>query len=228
MSITLALDVYGTLVDTAGIGEALRSYTEEKTAAFAQRWREQQLEYTFRRALMRCYVDFPTCTRQALDHTCERFDITLPPAFKDQLMALYRQLPAFADAVQGLEILSPLALKLFAFSNGRAADVDELLRKAGIRQHIADVISLEEVPTYKPDPAAYAHFHRRAKTEGGETWLISSNPFDIIGATASGMRSIWIKRSPAAQFDPWEIQPTLICRDMNEVAQYFLTLCNTH
>lgn len=221
MAVTLALDVYGTLIDTAGISDALRPRTGAQTAAFAQYWREQQLEYTFRRALMRCYRDFEVCTRQALDYTCARFGIELDAAFKDGLMALYRCLPAFPDAVSGLAALHDLPVRLYAFSNGRAEDIASLLGHAGIAGHFADIISLAEVPTYKPDPAAYAHFHRRANTAGGETWLISSNPFDVIGATACGLRSVWIRRSAAAIFDPWEIQPTLTCASMDEVAAHF-------
>jgi 2-haloacid dehalogenase len=50
---------------------------------------------------------------------------------------------------------------------------------------------------------------RRADAVGADAWLISSNPFDVIGAISAGMRAAWLKRSPDALFDPWGIEPTL-------------------
>jgi 2-haloacid dehalogenase len=41
-------------------------------------------------------------------------------------------------------------------------------------------------------------------------WLVSSNPFDVIGAVSGGMCAAWVKRSDEALFDPWEIEPTAI------------------
>jgi 2-haloacid dehalogenase len=49
--------------------------------------------------------------------------------------------------------------------------------------------------------------------------LISGNPFDVIGAISAGMRGAWVKRSPQAVFDPWEIQPTLTVGSIVELCQ---------
>jgi 2-haloacid dehalogenase len=40
----------------------------EQASAFLCRWREKQLEYSFRRGLMRRYENFAVCTRQVLDN----------------------------------------------------------------------------------------------------------------------------------------------------------------
>ena len=62
MATTLAFDVYGTLIDPLGVATTLRSLIGDRAQAFAQAWREKQLEYLFRRALMQAYRDFPACT----------------------------------------------------------------------------------------------------------------------------------------------------------------------
>jgi 2-haloacid dehalogenase len=221
MAITLGFDVYGTLIDTAGITTALRPLAGERAPEFARQWREKQLEYSFRRALMRKYVDFAVCTAQALEYTSRVFRIALAPADSDRLLSLYKVLPAFADVVPGLAALKPLPVRLFAFSNGRPDDIESLLRNAGIRNDFEGVASLFDARTFKPDPAAYAYFHTAANTRGGETWLVSSNPFDVIGAISAGMKAAWVRRSPEAVFDPWEIQPTAIVASISELAELF-------
>jgi 2-haloacid dehalogenase len=217
MPLTLAFDVYGTLIDTAGVVATLRRRLGERAPAFSQLWRDKQLEYSFRRGLMQNYADFAVCTRQALDYTAARFDCELSDAECDDLMAAYAGLPAFADVPSGLAGLGASEARLFAFSNGSAAAVGTLLEQAGIRGFFEDVISVEAQRSFKPSPAVYAHFLRCARAHGSETWLVSSNPFDVIGAVFAGWRAAWVKRSPDALFDPWELEPTAIIADLGEL-----------
>ena len=209
MAITLAFDVYGTLIDTAGVTDALEEYIGNKASAFSGLWREKQLEYSFRRGLMQNYRDFGVCTRDALDYTCRVFRAEIGQAGKEKLMEQYKTLPPFPDVESGLAGLKSSGFRMFAFSNGRAEDVSGLLRNAGMDDYFEDVISVDEIKSFKPNPAVYCHFLRRSGSAGSEAWLISSNPFDVIGAISSGMRAAWIRRSAEAVFDPWEIEPTI-------------------
>jgi 2-haloacid dehalogenase len=220
MTAFLAFDVYGTLIDTRGVTVALRPLVGNRTSEFVSYWREKQLEYSFRRALMQTYVDFSVCTAQALEFTCRFFHITLGASDRDELLAMYRTLPAYSDVEAGLKALKGLPVRLFAFSNGHPADLESLLQSAGIRHHFEDVISLFEVRTFKPNPAAYAYFHRAAGTGGAETWLISSNSFDVIGAIAAGMKAAWVRRSAEMIFDPWEFEPTVTVSMLGEIARF--------
>ncbi len=70
MTMTLAFDVYGTLIDTHGMVSELREFAGERAGEFSRIWREKQLEYSFRRGLMQNYETFAVCTRHALDYTC--------------------------------------------------------------------------------------------------------------------------------------------------------------
>ena len=67
MNTTLAFDVYGTLVDPSGMAKYLTDDLGPKAAGFVNFWREKQLEYSFRRGLMRIYADFSICTSDALN-----------------------------------------------------------------------------------------------------------------------------------------------------------------
>jgi 2-haloacid dehalogenase len=66
---TIAFDVYGTLIDTAGVFTLLEKLINTQATLFINTWRAKQLEYSFRRGLMKNYVDFITCTRQSLEYT---------------------------------------------------------------------------------------------------------------------------------------------------------------
>lgn len=206
---TLAFDVYGTLIDTSGVFNRLQPLVGAKAEDFTDLWRSKQLEYSFRRGLMQNYADFSVCTRQALEFCCRALQVEIVAEDKETLLQSYRSLPAFADAQAGLAKLQGTGLRLFAFSNGPAGDVSNLLQHAGIDRFFAGVVSCDEIKSFKPNPAVYAHFLRRADCAGSEAWMISSNPFDVIGARSAGMGAVWVRRSQQAVFDPWEIEPTL-------------------
>ena len=229
MPVTLAFDVYGTLIDTHGVVEQLRSTLGESAPAFSRAWRDKQLEYAFRRGLMQLYEDFSICTRDALDYTCRLYGNPLSDPQKRGLLDLYRVLPAFDDVREGLGLLSGAGHRLFAFSNGSADAVKALLAGADIESYFLDVVSVENLRSFKPNPAVYSHFLRRSGSTACDAWLISSNPFDVIGAIAAGMRGAWLQRTQEQLFDPWGIEPTIKVSSLRELEnQLARFLTNQH
>lgn len=217
MSSVLAFDVYGTLINTHGLVGPLETLGGDSARQFSQTWRDKQLEYAFRKGLMQNYQSFAVCTRQALDYTCAFYGAEVSEAEKQELLQSYGSLPAFEDVAQGLSNLSAAGHRLFAFSNGSADAVEGLLQHAGIRRYFEAVVSCDDLKSFKPNPAVYAHFLRQAKSPASKAWLVSSNPFDVIGSISAGMRAAWVKRSPEAVFDPWDIQPTVVVGNLQEL-----------
>ncbi|WP_394497284.1 haloacid dehalogenase type II [Shewanella sp. ENK2] len=211
---TLAFDVYGTLINTHGVLTQLQSMVGDKAMDFSNRWREKQLEYSFRRGLMQNYVPFTECTRQALEYTCQYYQINLSAEQKHRLMACYKTLPAFDDVKPALSALKEQGYRLFAFSNGTKDAVETLLKTADIDVFFEGVVSADEIKTFKPNPEIYGYFLTQSHSSASHTWLISSNPFDVTGAIAAGLKAAWVKRTEGAVFDPWEIQPTVIVADL--------------
>ncbi len=213
----LAFDVYGTLVDTGGVVDRLTDVVGDRAPAFSDAWRQHQLGYSWRRALMRDYVDFGTCTAQALDHTAATFGTALSDEDRDDLLATYRRLPAFPDVAPALDRLASTGRRVVAFTNGPVAAADELLAGAGVRDHLADVVSTEEIRSFKPDPAVYHHLLERVATVADRVVLVSSNSFDVLGAKHAGLQAAWVRRSVTAVLDPWGVEPDLTVTDLGEL-----------
>jgi 2-haloacid dehalogenase len=215
----IAFDIYGTLINPHGVVDELTRHLGERAPAFSNLWRDKQLEYSFRRGLMGRYETFPVCTRQALEYTDRVLQTGLDETVKDGLMQIYRELPAFADVPSSLQLLADQGLRLFGFSNGTADAVNALLQHAQIDGYFAGVVSVDAMQTFKPDPRVYLHFAEAAATDLDNCWLVSSNPFDVIGAVAAGMKAVWLQRSADAVFDPWGIEPTAIISRLDQLPQ---------
>ena len=214
----IAFDVYGTLVDPLQMGERLRPVAGELADPLAKLWREKQLEYTFRRALMRRYENFDVCTRQALDHAASLLGVALSGEDREHLIEVYGSLSPFADVAPGLEGMRGPGRALVAFSNGVEATVRSLLERAGILPLLDGIVSVDDLSSFKPDPEVYRYLCRRLDRQPPEVMLVSSNPFDVIGAKSAGLRTAWVKRQPDIPFDPWGIEPDLVVTDLQDLA----------
>ncbi|NKQ10822.1 haloacid dehalogenase type II [Pseudomonas sp. SST3] len=216
----LAFDVYGTLIDTQAVLGKLTKLFGEPAPAISRLWRQKQLEYSFRRGLMRDYRDFSVCTRDALVYACREHGHTLDQTTIEQLMLAYSELDAFPDVQASLQQLSGSGFALYAFSNGSQDAVDRLLQQAGIADAFTAVVSVEAVRSFKPAPEVYAHLSKVCEEPAERICLVSGNPFDVLGAAHAGMKTAWLRRDPSVQFDPWGIEPDVTLESLNGLASH--------
>ncbi len=215
----IGFDIYGTLVDPLEMNEHLRPLVGEDLAdRMSELWRDKQIEYTFRRALMHRYEDFGVCTKKALVYATRVLGVELSEVEQDRLIEEYQNLRPFPDVIPGIEALKERGHTLVAFSNGAEATARTLLERAGVLPHLEGVISVDDLKTFKPNPQVYLYLAGRLRRAPQETWLVSSNPFDVIGAKVAGLKAAWIQRTPSVQFDPWDIEPDLVAPDLEALA----------
>jgi FMN phosphatase YigB (HAD superfamily) len=86
MSVALGFDVYGTLVDPLRMDLRLRILFGDHADAMSALWRQTQLEYSFRRGLMRRYENFDASTRRALAFALRTFKAELSDSDEQQLI----------------------------------------------------------------------------------------------------------------------------------------------
>lgn len=222
MSQTIGFDVYGTLVDPADMGKHLEKVLGKKARAFGQLWHDKKVEYAFRRGLMQKYQDFGVCTLHALRYCMQQFSIELTEEAQQSLMSEFSNLEAFPDVAPGLIELKARGHHLVAFSNGPESAVRSLMGKSKVLPHLEKVISVDDIRTFKPSPLVYQYLMKRTKSSADNCWLISSNPWDVIGAKSTGLKAAWIQRDPAKIFDPWGIEPDLVVKDLIELSEHNL------
>jgi len=216
MKTTLAFDVYGTLVDPMGMSRLLEQDAGEQAAAVAALWREKQLEFSFRKGLMRVYEDFGVCTRQALRYAMAVHQLALTKAREDQLMAAYLSLPAFDDALPALQTLKG-QYPLFAFSNGSYPALEKVLGHNNLLDQFDGLVSVDDIKSFKPDPAVYTYARRATGAWDSPLCLVSSNAWDVIGARAAGLSAIWVKRDEDRVFEDWGLEPSAVIRSLSEL-----------
>jgi 2-haloacid dehalogenase len=213
----LAFDVYGTLLDPLRMEEHLRASFGDRAKEASELWRAKQLEYSFRRALMKKYRDFDDCTAGALRFVSLQLATPLTEEGQKNLLGKYRELPPYPDVVAAVGELAAQRYTIVACSNGTESAVRASLDHARLLVHFSKIVSADPLRTFKPDPAVYESLAASVRAPREKIWLISSNAFDVIGAKACGLRSIWVQRDPMRAFDPWEFEPDAVIHSLGEL-----------
>jgi 2-haloacid dehalogenase len=117
-------------------------------------------------------------------------------------MKAYDSLGTFPDVPPALNALAnDTSIDAYVFSNGTDAMVSSSVNQSPSLSSHASVfkglVTVEEVKAYKPDSKGYQHLAEIVgkKEDMGSIWLVSGNPFDVVGARAAGMQAAWIDRA---------------------------------
>ncbi len=200
----VVFDLYGTLLAIDSMRMHCAAAGVRDPGPFVAEWRRKQLEYAFLTTLANVYRDFDELTADALAFTCAQFDVALNAGVQRALTDAWRTMPAYGDVALVLQALAARDIPLAVLTNGTPSSANAALAHAGVRELLADVLSVDSVRAYKPDPRVYALATARFACAPGEIVFVSSNAWDAWGAVAFGFRVAWCNRggNPAETLSP--------------------------
>lgn len=236
-------DAYGTLFDVHSVIAAAEQMFPGHGDALSQLWRQKQVEYTQLRTLAdpagAHYRPFWDITLDALRFATKKLHLTLGRAAEKRLMDEYACLSAFPDAVPALRQLHdvPLASNASAgskpgsrpglaiLSNGNPQMLDIAVKSAGMTGLFDHVLSVDTVRAYKPSAAAYALGTQAFDAEPREIVFVSSNGWDVAGASWFGFTTFWLNRqnAPAEELG---VTPHGAGGGMNDLLVFLKTLAS--
>lgn len=186
-------DAYGTLFDVHSAAARCRNELGQKADPLSEAWRQKQLQYTWLRSLMEAHADFWQVTGEALDYAMAAVELD-DPAMRKRLMELYLELDAYPEVPAVLQRLKAAGLSTAVLSNGAPAMLDAAVRSAGLADRLDQVLSVEDVGIYKPDPRVYQLAVDRLGVKPAQICFMSSNAWDAFGASHFGFRVAWVNR----------------------------------
>ena len=205
-------DAYGTLFDVHAAIARHRDAAGPQADRFSEIWRTKQLEYAWMLSAAGHYVDFWTLTERALDYAFARVP-SVDRALRGTLLDAYFQLDAFPDARTALAALKMKGLRTAILSNGNPKMLDGAVAAAGIGRHLDATLSVESVRLYKPRAEVYAMVTEAFSLAPADVAFVSSNRWDVMGATAFGFRCVWVNRAGMPDEYP-EFAPVAVVRDL--------------
>jgi 2-haloacid dehalogenase len=200
-------DAYGTLFDVYSVGLRAEQLFPGRGARLAVLWRDRQIDYS-RLVTMSGdparYLSFWDITERALRYAIQAI---VPQAVDDWA--------AYADAAASL---MNQYRHLSAYPENR--EVIQALRSAGLDSLIDPVISADAVRQYKIAPSLYALGEQATGLARAQILFVSSNAWDVLGATWFGYQTLWINRANLP-FEQLDTQPTASGTNLRAVLDFF-------
>ncbi len=189
-------DAYGTLLDVHAAMARYAGRLGPDWQRMSADWRTKQIEYTWVRSLAGPvhHRDFWTLTQEALAHVAQRHGV-VDSALLADVLAAYRVLDAYPEVPAMLAALRDRGVARAILSNGEPGMLADAVRSAGIAELLDDVLSVEAVRVFKPDPRVYRLVVDRFGLPAEAVGFFSSNPWDAFGALAFGFRVFWVNRT---------------------------------
>lgn len=132
-----------------------------------------------------------------------------PQADQDRVMNAYNGLSPYPDVERAMKLLrSNSHLDVYIFSNGTRDMLSSCLsncQPSALSAELNDIfpadrhisVDDEALKVFKPDRRTYEYVTTLTAMQftPEKVWLVSSNPFDIVGARNAGLRAAWVDRS---------------------------------
>jgi 2-haloacid dehalogenase len=202
----VSFDVYSAMFDTVrGLTGALRAFFDHRgivadAAATARAWRRAQMDYLqLANSLDRDPASNRAAIEASLRYTLRGVAPQIVPAEMDALVAAWERLPAWPEAAEVLAEVRRRPLALAVLSNGDYGMLDALMRTFPVR---FDRIVSVEGGKFKPHPSVYRKMLAEMGVAADDLLHVAGSPSDAAGATAAGLRTIWINRAADAVLDP--------------------------
>jgi 2-haloacid dehalogenase len=215
----IAFDAYGTLFDVYSIRALAEKLFPGHGAAFAELWRNKQIEYSLLRTLSSMYKPFWELTQDALVFSCNKLELQLTLDAQNKLMGQYAKLQPFPENLDVLQQLRAMGLKLAILSNGNTQMLDAVVQAAGMQGLFNHILSVDAVGKFKTAPEAYQLAPDVFGLSAKNILFVSSNCWDACGAHWFGYTTFWVNRADAP-LEELGVKPDGTGTDMTTLLQF--------
>ena len=191
----ICFDALGTLIDTSHAVEDLNRRYPAKGLEISQLWRAKQIDYSRLRSMANQYKPFDQITRDALKAALTQIGIHANSGELDEIMAEYLRAVAFEDV---FNLLNTNDFPWAIVTNANREMIRPMLTNAGILIGDSDLITSDQVQSFKVSPEIYGIAWQWARAHGAaemtEVLFVSANQWDAIAATWFGFTTCWVNR----------------------------------
>jgi 2-haloacid dehalogenase len=220
----VVFDAYGTLFDVYSIQVLAESLYPGQGADIAIKWRDKQIEYTrlitqsdpHNSSGSQYYRPFWELTRLSLEYTLDRLKLERGSGQVEKLMQQYAHLTPFPENLAALQKIKGMGLTTAILSNGNEDMLTSAVNSAGMKEVLDHVISVDPIRLFKTSPESYGLVQQSILVNKDEVLFVSSNAWDVLGATWFGFTTHWVNRQ-GLPFEALEPKPHFSGPDLNSV-----------
>ncbi len=169
----------------------------EKGKALTEAWREKQFNYCWIHMAGHQYKDFWQVTEEALIFAGKKSGVNLSANERKQLMEAFLSLDVWPDVQPAFDELKKGNIKICLLSNMTGAMLEANNKANKIEHYFDQVLSTDQIKTYKPAPAAYEIGVKATRLDKKQIVFAAFAGWDVAGAKWFGYPVFWVNRANA-------------------------------
>ena len=137
---------------------------------------------------------------------------------RNELLNLYKELSTYTEVKECLSNLKSKKIKMAILSNGTPNLLKNLVESNNIQNYFNDIMSVETVGIYKPDPKVYEIPIKKYNCKPENICFLSSNTWDVSGGGVFGYNAVWVNRFNKV-FDKLNYKPQYVIDNLNQLLE---------
>ena len=184
----VVFDVVGTLFSLDRVEEVLSEHGCPDGSL--ELWFARLLHAAFASTLAGRYAPYREVGASTLRQVADLwgFDASVVPG----ALAAMSEMEARPEAEACLEELAASGRRLVAITNGGPGTLAELMERSGLGRFFEALRSADSIGRCKPHPAPYRAILEQAALEPAEACMVAAHGWDILGADAVGMDTVYV------------------------------------
>jgi 2-haloacid dehalogenase len=167
------------------------------------------------------YHDFSEIGRATLEMAAHALEADIKAEDIKEAMATMRELKAYPDVNEGLELLKDAGFRLATLTNSPPESLTKQLEYAGIKNYFEATLSVDSIRKYKPSGESYHYAAETLGTKPGDITMVAAHGWDIAGAMGAGLMAAFVERKGQALY-PLSPKPLITGATVLEVAKQII------
>ena len=134
------------------------------------------------------------------------------------LLPIYENASCFTAVEPMLKELNKRQVTTAILSNGTPTMLEAGAKNAQIHHLLDHILSVDAVGVFKPDPSVYQYALDQLGVDKSELLFCSSNQWDVAGASAFGLNTVWINQYQEVA-EPFEPGATFVINHLSAIDQ---------
>ena len=214
-------DMNETLLDLKSLDLAFAKHFDDKYVS--KYWFTKLLQTSQVMGSMKKYTNFANLAYVVLENVFYEAGKDLSQEDKSIILSSFRNMPAYSDVKESLDLLKKNEIKVIAVSNSSLDMMEEQLRNSGIVEFFDAYYSVDAVSCYKPFEDIYKYVARSEKVELDQVVMVACHDWDLFGAKSAGLKTAYIERKKVI-YNPYYLKADIGDTNMVELSKKIVNM----
>ena len=215
----IIFDVNETLLDMTPLKKKINALLDSNKGF--RIWFGMLLHYSLVDNCTNNYHNFTDLADATLEMAAKALKADVAPEKRKEALQTIKQLTAYDDVPNGLQLLKDEGFRLATLTNSPPATLSAQLQSGKISRFFDATLSIDAIKKYKPALETYRWAADQLSVNISDAILVAAHGWDVAGALQAGMQAAFIERKGQSLY-PLSPKPAFIAKNVTDFAKQMI------